>query len=712
MKSTLMVVLLAGTTAAAFAAPQESVTWTNVESRNLINTPTNDTRVATFTGAYTVQKLTITGTLTDTAGTGTYSRESSILVTPPGGGAPFIIQPYGGDDTELGSPVPAGSFSIPVTPVAASGNWTFQFFDYWDDTVDDAPNATWSSVTVTLDDAAPTNPAPYNPTVSKTYTDVPVVAAITTDNWIVPGGTGAADTIVIRALGVGTGANPSANINASPLWRVQVRVTAPGRAPVTLSPFRNVPAGFVSASAATGEAFIAIPGGIMASPAGSWTVEIFDQAGTSSSFLRNMSISLGLSTPPSTSPFAALSAGNWVSTSGNFTAAGQVKWYSIVVPTEISAAANSALDFDMLGTALAPENDATFGLYSPTGARLGATFNTGVGLLPQLSFGKGTRVGGGGDALPYDGADSTVSPGGNTTANARPSLAAGTYYLAVVNGDTGTTYGPALFNVTPTTETNAGAFTVRARYLPTVTPEIPPSTNLGTLGTTSNQTATMDADTYFVWYKFTIPEDADDNTGKYVDIDTGNTPAPLNDTNLALYSSTGALKSLNDDIAPGWGNDNPTGGNSALSFGMGGTPRDYSGVNANIPAGDGRDGTLTAGDYYLQVSPCCAGYGDNNFWVINDYVTNPDLGDIAVHINSNFGSPCGPADIGSAGGEPGSDGHLDNNDFIAFITFFFEQNAIADQGVAGGEPGSDGLFDNNDFIAFINHFFDGAPICP
>jgi hypothetical protein len=69
---------------------------------------------------------------------------------------------------------------------------------------------------------------------------------------------------------------------------------------------------------------------------------------------------------------------------------------------------------------------------------------------------------------------------------------------------------------------------------------------------------------------------------------------------------------------------------------------------------------------------------------------------------------CGPADIGSAGGLPGPDGLLNNNDFIAFITYFFNQDPIADMGVAGGLPGSDGHWDNNDFIAFINLFFAGC----
>jgi hypothetical protein len=70
--------------------------------------------------------------------------------------------------------------------------------------------------------------------------------------------------------------------------------------------------------------------------------------------------------------------------------------------------------------------------------------------------------------------------------------------------------------------------------------------------------------------------------------------------------------------------------------------------------------------------------------------------------------PCGPADVGIGGGLPGHDHVLDNNDFIAFITLFFNSDPIADMGIGAGLPGSDGLYDNNDFIAFINHFFAGC----
>ncbi|MFT3683522.1 MAG: GC-type dockerin domain-anchored protein [Phycisphaerales bacterium] len=70
-------------------------------------------------------------------------------------------------------------------------------------------------------------------------------------------------------------------------------------------------------------------------------------------------------------------------------------------------------------------------------------------------------------------------------------------------------------------------------------------------------------------------------------------------------------------------------------------------------------------------------------------------------------SPCA-ADVGTSGGQPGNDGVLDNNDFIAFITYFFNNDPHADMGQTGGVSGQDGLYNNNDFIAFINAFFAGC----
>ncbi|HZW06156.1 MAG TPA: GC-type dockerin domain-anchored protein [Phycisphaerales bacterium] len=68
-----------------------------------------------------------------------------------------------------------------------------------------------------------------------------------------------------------------------------------------------------------------------------------------------------------------------------------------------------------------------------------------------------------------------------------------------------------------------------------------------------------------------------------------------------------------------------------------------------------------------------------------------------------------PADLGTAGGAPGQDGRLDNNDFVVFIDHFFSADPRADFGSQGGQPGGDGVFDNNDFVVFIDRFFTGCP---
>ncbi|MDP1661925.1 MAG: GC-type dockerin domain-anchored protein [Phycisphaerales bacterium] len=86
--------------------------------------------------------------------------------------------------------------------------------------------------------------------------------------------------------------------------------------------------------------------------------------------------------------------------------------------------------------------------------------------------------------------------------------------------------------------------------------------------------------------------------------------------------------------------------------------------------------------------------------------TGTTLGQAFLSIDLNA-TPC-PADLGSTGGVPGADGHLDNNDFIVFIDLFFSQDPLADRGVTGGVPGSDGAWDNNDFIVFIDQFFSGC----
>ncbi|MBY0396751.1 MAG: DUF642 domain-containing protein, partial [Thermoleophilia bacterium] len=91
-----------------------------------------------------------------------------------------------------------------------------------------------------------------------------------------------------------------------------------------------------------------------------------------------------------------------------------------------------------------------------------------------------------------------------------------------------------------------------------------------------------------------------------------------------------------------------------------------------------------------------------HFYGLEEVDGGPYLDDVRVE------PACGAADVGSAGGAPVPDGRLDNNDFIAFITFFFASDPAAEFGRPGGLAGGDGAFDNNDFIAFIGAFFNGC----
>ena len=120
---------------------------------------------------------------------------------------------------------------------------------------------------------------------------------------------------------------------------------------------------------------------------------------------------------------------------------------------------------------------------------------------------------------------------------------------------------------------------------------------------------------------------------------------------------------------------------------------------------DGRDGSLSAGVYYLAIGVFNVTFNPAVEWgAVSNY--NGPVDTIPVSILTGV-AVC-RADIGAQGGLPGRDGHLDNNDFLVFISYFFNQNGLADMGVQGGTVGSDGHFDNNDFIAFISLFFGGC----
>ena len=134
-------------------------------------------------------------------------------------------------------------------------------------------------------------------------------------------------------------------------------------------------------------------------------------------------------------------------------------------------------------------------------------------------------------------------------------------------------------------------------------------------------------------------------------------------------------------------------------------------VFVNSPAGDFRLAAgspgIDAGDNSRLDAQQTSDLAGQNRRVDDPLVANTGLGTPPIDLGCYERQRCA-ADVGAAGGLPGYDGQLDNNDFIAFIDLFFAQSPLADRGRAGGVPGVDEQYDNNDFIVYINQFFEGC----
>jgi hypothetical protein len=146
--------VLVGTCGAAMASPRESVVWTNVVTEGEINAPANSVRTASFGGSYTANKIRVSGTL-HSGGGFSWAWDSRLLITTPWG-ATFSVQPFTqeGEFATISTPGEL-LFDVPY-PGAAAGTWTVRFYEYYDD---DGVDASWDTVTLTLDDEPPPAPA-------------------------------------------------------------------------------------------------------------------------------------------------------------------------------------------------------------------------------------------------------------------------------------------------------------------------------------------------------------------------------------------------------------------------------------------------------------------------------------------------------------------------------------------------------------------------
>ncbi len=647
-------------TSVAVAAPREFAEFTGVNSNDRIGATVNETRTFTATGGYAVGFIAVEGEISrDSVLNGSWFGEACVLVTPPGGGAPFVVQSIAVADPGVGvntGAILAGSFTVPIAPIAdAAGEWTFQFFEMWDDVAATASattanssafvDATWTRIRFTLDDGA----VPYTPpaqlpgtvvfhTQDFTNVDSDNGAILTglQQTFTVPAG---ANIVGWQASGLvtpfGSGVNAAANQAGSLADDAIVRIVPPGLALDALEIGGALPIGGGSRSTATGN--IGINYTNQYPSAGTWTAVLYeaaDVAGGPDNRWHQLKIRLisQVTAPPVAVDLGVLTPPFTQAVNVGALAAGEVKWVRFELPKAVRWPSQTALRLDTENTVTAagsgttPTSNAALALFTSFGSRVGADFADGSTSQAQLSFGwdNAAPVGAGTAAgVRYNGRDGFLS--------------AGVYYAAVTVGDTGVTVGPGFFGITSTRTTGTTANAVlNVAFLDPATeasnaanaPATPGAQNFGLIGyvgTPAEVVSTVDvnvtadlagtattatAPASVGWAKFTIGRDASDATGFYVDVDTAGSNHPgvvnpnntllflvePNDTEMAVYSSLGNLITKNDD-ADADAADLDVVVTSGLSFGDT-DPTRPAPVTGGL-AGNGRSGVMPAGTYYV-----------------------------------------------------------------------------------------------------------------
>ncbi|MFT3685870.1 MAG: GC-type dockerin domain-anchored protein [Phycisphaerales bacterium] len=112
-----------------------------------------------------------------------------------------------------------------------------------------------------------------------------------------------------------------------------------------------------------------------------------------------------------------------------------------------------------------------------------------------------------------------------------------------------------------------------------------------------------------------------------------------------------------------------------------GTPRNPSGV----AFGGAYDHSPGGASWHMNASIATNGpsFGEPLVFVLPEGYTinSPSMGIVNNRwLGRTIYIPCGPSDVGSAGGVDGADSALDNNDFIAYINRYFAADTRADVG--------------------------------
>jgi hypothetical protein len=612
-KMILAFVIAAGSVSAATAlgAPREQVTFLSVPSSHALNDGANAVRTATFAGAdgggaYEARVLRFSGQWTRNGLTTSDPNDSMVLVTPPSG-TPFIAVPAPIDspsNTAVTVAIPADSFVIPVSAIATAGTWTFQFFQRHD-TAGADPDATWDSISVTMDDA----PAPFTPlsgTAVASLTNALVdrtasLGPMYTYQVNLPAGTPVSQ---LRVRGLRTATSPEGTGN------LLLEVTPPGGSTRTLTLFSG------TASSQLGEGSVGLAATVD-SGAGPWTIGLLpslDGAGTDA-----VATQLSLSFEPVTPPAAtdvALVDGSFV-TSVFPLAQSEIKWLTFNLPAGVDAAAGSYLDIDAVGSTLTPQSYVAFGLYSAAGFRVAADDVTDGSYPGELTFGKGVRDGGPG-RLAFNGRDGSV-------------LAADRYYLAVSSASQP---APSVAFGASAPAFASGTAVVRMRYGSHHVP-VPPSSfnDWAVVGLNQTRTDSFTTAPYGVrWYRFSLSDVYHATYNRGLEIDTDGSMA--GGYSFGLYGAAGGppirVGTQNGGAIPAYasfGIDNRVIGTSLLHF-------------------TGGDGPLTPGVYYIGIK---MGGGALSWY--NDFVTEnltPTTGDLRLNVRTFAPSVDGSGNVAPA----------------------------------------------------------------
>lgn len=312
------------------------------------------------------------------------------------------------------------------------------------------------------------------------------------------------------------------------------------------------------------------------------------------------SFTLGTVVPPPTATFDFGTVSTTVSNTQTYGPA-EIKWFKFTLASAIDASTLLQINTE-LTTAFGAGNDTEIGLYTNDGTLVANDDDGGVG------------------------ATSLITRGGNTA----PALAAGTYWVAV--GGFNTTFAAA-WGAT-STSAESGDIVLELRFTP-VLPPTPPTVvrDFGTVNANVSDTRNY-AGAEVKWYKFTLG--APISAADFFEINTRGTVGFLggafgdNDTEIGLYSDTGAFLFSNDDEDFGGGILT-----SALGFGTAGALGDLAagtyyvavgGFNMNFVGGWDVVSTSTAtGDIVLELAFVPGGGGGGN-----DVTGTVILSDLAI----------------------------------------------------------------------------------